>query len=144
MSLTKETIAAIRLSWSIAEPQAASLLSRFYDTLFAMDPSVAEMFSGTDMAAQKAKLGAALGLVVREVDNPGTLFPALTALGRRHADFGVTSEQYDLVGAALLSAMEETLGERFCAKTRDAWANAYGAVAAAMIAGAESAAMKSA
>lgn len=144
MSLTKETIVTIRQSWAVAEPHATTLLTRFYEILFEMDPSVAGMFSGTDMAAQQAKLGAALGLVVREVENPGKLLPALTALGQRHGDIGVTADQYDVVGAALLSAMAETLGDSFCAETRNAWATAYGTVAGAMIAGAEANLRKSA
>ena len=110
-------------------------MTRFYETLFEMAPEAAGMFAGTDMSAQKAKLGAALGLVVKEVENPGALLPALTALGRRHADMGVTPEQYDVVGAALLSAMDDTLGDAFCARTRAAWATAYETVASAMIAG---------
>lgn len=137
MTLTTDKIAILRASWSGAEPHAEDLLTRFYARLFEMAPEAAAMFEGTDMAAQKSKLGAALALVIREIETPGKILPALHALGRRHAEFGVTAADYDVVGAALLTAFAETLGDAFCDTTRDAWAAAYTSVASAMIAGGE-------
>ncbi len=137
MTLTTDKIATLRASWSSAEPHAGLLLTRFYDRLFEMAPEAAAMFEGTDMDAQKSKLGAALGLVIREIEAPGKLLPALHSLGRRHAAFGVTPADYDVVGAALLAAFAETLGDAFCEATREAWATAYTTVASAMIAGSE-------
>lgn len=137
MSMTAQTVATLRQSWSQAEPMAGTLLTRFYETLFEMAPQAAAMFSGTDMEAQKSKLGVALGLVMLELEAPGKLLPALHALGRRHAEFGVTEADYDTVGAALIAALSETLGDDFAPATRDAWITAYGTVASAMIAGAQ-------
>ncbi len=135
MTLAKEKIDMLRQSWAAAAPMAGTLLTRFYDTLFQMAPEAAQMFSGTDMEAQKGKLGAALGLVIREIETPGKILPTLQALGRRHAEMGVTAEDYDVVGAALISAFSETLGEAFDENTKMAWVAAYGTVASAMIAG---------
>ena len=144
MPLNKDMIITLRRSWNKAEPVASTLLHRFYETLFEMEPSVAKMFSGIDMAAQQNKLGAALGLVIREVENPGKLLPALEALGRRHGEIGVTPDQYDIVGAALLSALDDTLGDDFTNQTREAWSTAYATVAGAMIAAAEHPTLQSA
>ncbi|MEM1428281.1 MAG: globin domain-containing protein [Pseudomonadota bacterium] len=135
MTLSPDKIATLRSSWSDAAPHADALLTRFYAILFEMAPDAAAMFAGTDMEAQKSKLGAALGLVIREIETPGKILPALHALGRRHAAFGVAQADYDVVGAALLAAFAETLGDAFCDTTREAWATAYATVAAAMIAG---------
>ncbi len=137
MTLAKETIDTLRKSWAVATPKADALLTRFYETLFQMAPQAAGMFSGTDMESQKSKLGAALGLVVREIETPGKILPTLHVLGRRHAEYGVVPEDYDVVGAALISALSETLGDVFCENTKMAWVAAYGTVASAMIAGGE-------
>ena len=88
------------------------------------------------MEVQNGKLGAAPGLVIREIETPGRILPTLQVLGRRHAELGVTAADDDVVGAALISALSETLGEAFDANTRMAWVDAYGTVASAMMAGA--------
>lgn len=144
MSLAPETVAELRESWRIAAPQGEALTARFYEILFATLPKAAAMFSGTDMHGQGAKLGAALTLVVREADNPGKLLPVLHELGRRHDAYGVTPEDYETVGAALVSAMAETLGEAFSPSARAAWISAYGTVSGTMMAGATTLQLKSA
>jgi hemoglobin-like flavoprotein len=55
----------------------------FYARLFAGDPGLRALFA-TDMAAQGAKLFAALGRVVRSLDRLECVLPELRALARRH------------------------------------------------------------
>ena len=56
---------------------------------------------------------------------PFALVPALEALGRRHAGYGVEGRHYDTVGGALLDTLAECLGRTFTPKVRDAWAALY-------------------
>ena len=65
------------------------------------------------------------------------IVPAVQALGRRHAGYGVTPADYDTVGSALLWTFEQGLGPDFDAATRAAWAEAYGILASVMIEAAE-------
>lgn len=112
----------------IAEPAAAI----FYERLFALDPTLKPMFAHGDMAAQQRKLMAAIGFVVAHLRRPEVLVPAVAALGRRHAGYGVEPRHYDTVGQALLDTLAEGLGAAFTPKVRDAWAAAYGLLAALM------------
>ena len=108
------------------------LATTFYRHLFEIDPSAARLFAGVDMAAQRSKLARALGGVVHALDDPDRLLPVLAPLGKRHARYGVEHHHFDSVGAALLSALADTLGSAFTPEVRDAWATAYAIVAAVM------------
>jgi len=109
--------------------QAAAL---FYDRLFHLDPSLKKLFRG-DMKEQGRKLMAAIGVVVASLDNLERVLPTVRDLGRRHAGYGVQPAHYDTVGAALLWTLGQGLGSAFTPAVRDAWAAAYGALAAVMI-----------
>jgi nitric oxide dioxygenase len=78
-----------------------------------------------------------LTVVVKGIDRLDGLVPAVQALGRRHAGYGVRPAHYDLVGSALLWTLGQGLGDAFTDDVRDAWAQAYGTLAAVMIAAAE-------
>jgi nitric oxide dioxygenase len=74
-----------------------------------------------------------LSVVVKSLDKLDTIMPAIQALGRRHAGYGVRAEHYETVGVALLWTLERGLGEAFDEETRDAWTAAYGTLASVMI-----------
>ena len=124
--MTPTQIELIRTSWASVEPIADVAASLFYERLFEQDPAVRRLFRKTDMAAQKKNLMQTLTVVVKGIDRLEDLVPAVQALGRRHAGYGVRPEHYDLVGAALLWTLGQGLGDAFTDDVRDAWAQAYG------------------
>jgi hemoglobin-like flavoprotein len=136
MTLPTDTVALIRESWAVLARDPDALTTGFYEELFRIAPHYKPMFAGTNLPAQRKKLAAALALVVRHADNLGPVLEPLKQMGRRHADYGVSDDDYAVVGAALLTTMERQLGPIFSVAMRDAWATAYGAVAATMQAGA--------
>jgi hemoglobin-like flavoprotein len=73
-----------------------------------------------------------LGVVVASVDRLDKIVPAVEALGRRHAGYGVQAAHFETVGQALLDTLGIGLGEGFTTEVRDAWATAYGILAGAM------------
>ncbi len=86
-----------------------------------------------DLKEQKKKLMAMLGTVVSGLANIDMLMPAVRALGKRHAGYGVYEEHFAPVGAALLWTLEVGLGSDFTAEVKDAWTTAYQALSQAMI-----------
>lgn len=133
----QERVAAVREEYSrlvqasfehIVLIAAAEL---FYGRLFELDPSLQQLFHG-DMAEQGRKLMHMLTVAVRGLDRPEVLVPAVQALGRRHAAYGVTDAHYGIVGAALLWTLEKGLGDRWTRELGDAWAGMYGELAAMM------------
>jgi nitric oxide dioxygenase len=113
--------------------QAAAM---FYRRLFELEPGLRPLFKG-DMTAQGARLMAALRKVVGALDHLERVLPALRALGRRHAAYGIRPEHYATVGEALIWTLEQGLGATFTRETRRAWIDAYAGLAWPMIAAAE-------
>ena len=130
----------VRDSFALVEPIADAAATNFYDRLFQLDPSLQRLFAATDMAAQRRNLMQTLTVVVRGIDRLDTLVPAVEALGRRHAGYGVRAEDFETVGAALLDTLETGLGDAFTTETRDAWIAAYGILATVMQGAADAAA----
>ena len=85
------------------------------------------------MAAQRKILMQTLTVVVKSLDKLDQIVPAVQALGRRHAGYGVRESHYATVGEALLWTLEQGLGEAFTPDVRAAWTEAYGTLATVMI-----------
>ena len=49
--------------------------------------------------------------------------------------YGVCPDHFDVIGAALLSTLEQELGESFTPHVRDAWTAAWAVIATAMVRG---------
>ena len=130
--MTPHQIELVQTSFAKVLPIAATAADLFYGRLFEIAPQVRRMFPD-DLSEQKKKLMAMLGTVVAGLNRVDTLLPAVRALGRRHAGYGVTVEHYAPVGAALLWTLEKGLGEAFTAEVREAWAAAYGVLSQTMI-----------
>ena len=122
----------IRESWAQVAPIADAAATIFYDRLFELDPSLRRLFSQTDMAGQRRNLMQTLAVVVASIDRLESIVPAVEALGRRHAGYGVEAAHFETVGQALLDSLAVGLGEDFTAEVRDAWATAYGILAGVM------------
>jgi nitric oxide dioxygenase len=130
--MTPQQIADVKRTWAMVAPIADQAAILFYDRLFAIDPATRPLFRRTDMAAQRATLMGTLALVVKGLDELDRLVPAVEALGRRHAGYGVIAEHYASVGAALLWTLEQGLGAAFTPAVREAWTTAYGILAGVM------------
>ncbi len=131
--MTPIDIDRIRTSWAAVEPIADSAAGLFYGRLFELDPAIERLFRRTDMPAQRKVLMQTLTVVVKSLDKLDQIVPAVQALGRRHAGYGVREEHYATVGAALLWTLERGLGDAFTPDVRDAWADAYAILASVMI-----------
>lgn len=130
--MTPHQIKLVQTSFAQVAPIASTAADLFYGRLFEIAPEVRAMFPD-DLSAQKKKLMAMLGTVVAGLSHVDTLLPAVRALGKRHAGYGVTAEQYAPVGAALLWTLETGLAAAFTAEIEEAWSSAYTMLAGAMI-----------
>jgi nitric oxide dioxygenase len=136
--MTPTQVGLIRESWAAVEPIADAAAGLFYGRLFELDPALERLFRRTDMARQRQVLVGTLAVVVKTLDRIEELLPAVEALGRRHAGYGVRESHYATVGAALLWTLAQGLGEAFTPAVREAWTEAYGTLASVMIEAAKS------
>jgi hemoglobin-like flavoprotein len=122
--MTPNQIKLVQTSFAQVAPIAATAADLFYGRLFEIAPQVRAMFPD-DLGEQKKKLMTMLGTAVAGLNHLETLVPAVQALGRRHAGYGVKAQHYASVGSALLWTLEKGLGEAFTPAVKDAWATTY-------------------
>jgi hemoglobin-like flavoprotein len=126
-----QRIALVQHSFAQVVPIADQAADLFYARLFQLDPSLRAMFKG-DMREQKGKLMTMLRMVVVGLTQMEELVPAVQALGRRHAGYGVAEAHYATMGAALLWTLEQGLGAAFTPEVAAAWATVYTLLAGTM------------
>ena len=129
--MTPEQKELVQSNWKDVEPISETAADIFYARLFELDPAVRSMFKG-DMKQQGKKLMQMIGVAVHGLDNLGELTPAIAAMGKRHAGYGVEDSHYDTVGAALLWTLDKGLGEKFTADAKEAWTIVYTTLASVM------------
>ena len=133
--MTPAEIALVRQSWATIasnDEHAAEAGTLFYGRLFARNPELRPLFPAGPLTDQARKLSQMLGVAVASLDRLDTIAPAVEAMARRHAGYGVQDAHYDAVGAALLDTLALAHGPAFTPALRAAWAEAYGTVAGVM------------
>ncbi len=136
--MTPSQARLVQTSFATLAPQAEEVATAFYDRLFALDPALRRRFPG-DMAEPRRELMAMLALAVQALDRRATRVPALEALGRWHAAYGVEDAHHGTVGAALLATLASQLGTGFDTELEAAWAAYYALVSTIMRAAAQQA-----
>jgi hemoglobin-like flavoprotein len=125
-------------SFDLVIGRGDDLVSAFYRRVLA-NPNLAPLFGGVAMDLQKLKFLSTL-LALRNAWRRLTdLEPELEALGARHAAYGVEADQYPILCAALLEAMEEIAGSAWKPEYGESWRAAYAVVQESMLRGAASA-----
>lgn len=128
--MTPSQIELVQRSWMQVFALRETAATMFYDRLFALDPALRTLFK--DPAAQATKLFDTLDAVVTSLDEPGALARLGGALRASHAGYGATPARYETMRTALMWMLQASLGTHFTAPAREAWDEAYRALAGAM------------
>ena len=129
--MSPKQIALVQASWKQVQPIADQAAALFYSRLFTLEPSVKRLFRG-DMQEQGKKLMQLIGVAVNSLARLESIVPAVRALGRRHAGYGVEARHYSVVGSALIWTLAQGLGKDFTQEVEDAWRTAYRVLADTM------------
>lgn len=127
-----EQEALVRETWPVIAADAERAAARFYARLFEIAPDARALFAHVEMRAQGRKFMQMLEQIVSSLDQAPVLVADVAALARRHNAYGTEPGHYASVGAALVWAIEETLGSRATPEVSAAWRAAYALVAALM------------
>lgn len=129
--MNAQQIALVQKTFEKVEPIAQQTGELFYARLFEMDPTIRPLFKG-DIKKQALMLMTVIGLAVRGLDRPQSIQDAVSSLGGRHAGYGVGNADYNTFGAALIWALEQSMGSDFTPEVKEAWVEAYGVLSDAM------------
>lgn len=140
-------------SYRLIAPISETVGDLFYKRLFETQPQYRALFP-EDMSKQRRKLMTMLAFVAKSLDwteeqwreniqPDDDLFLVVLALGRRHhVLYKIPDEAYGPVGASLLWALEQGLGQAFTRDLRTAWSKLYNVLATSMQLGAKSSRIK--
>ena len=121
----------VQSSWKKVIPIREQAAELFYGRLFELDPKLKSLFSG-DMKEQGRKLTTMIATAVNGLNDLEAIVPAVQDLGKRHVDYGVSAEDYDTVGAALIWTLGQGLGDEFNSELESAWVTTYSLLADTM------------
>ena len=108
-----------------------TLATHFYQRLFNIAPHLRPMFP-VNLGLQKQKLVDTLQYAVDGLSHPETIVNQVRMLGLRHISYGVQPSHYDIVGEALLWAIQQQLGTTYNDEIEQAWVEAYTTLAQLM------------
>ena len=127
--MTPEAIRLVKESWKLVD--TSLLVEQFYAELFAAEPSVKSLFQ-TDTDTQKDKFDATVSEIIEHLGEPSGITEHVRTLGISHAGYGVFPRHYVLMEKVLIKTLEEHLGANFDVDTKQAWHDAYQAIANGM------------
>jgi nitric oxide dioxygenase len=131
--LTKKEIALIKKSWSsVKKIDPVAIGDIFYGKLFYDNPELRKMFP-QDIAELNKKISDMLDIIITRLEKLDELKGEIMAMAKRHVDYGVRPEHYNMVGKALLLTLQKTLGKDWTDELRDAWVNCYAVLSGTMI-----------
>lgn len=134
--LDQALIIRLRTTYEVARESGPRMAEIFYGKLFAAAPHLRQLFN-TEPKAQCEKLMASLDAIVRNFEAPIENAAMLTALGKRHVQYGAKPEHYGLVIELLVESMHEVLGDKVDEKGLDEWRLALRLVSNQMLSAAE-------
>lgn len=126
----------IEASVPVLREHGLAITTRFYQSLFAAHPELKQIFNMGNQASgvQQQSLAAAVFAYAANIDNAAALGPVVERIVHKHVSIGVAPQHYPIVGQHLLAAIQFVLGEAATPALLAAWDEAYGLLAAQLIA----------
>lgn len=134
--LTESQLAVIKQTVPILQEHGETLTRHFYQRMFRENPEVLAFFNPAHQHAgtQQRALAGAICAYAQNIENPAVLADAVELIAQKHVSLQILGEHYPIVGANLLAAIQEVLGEGATEAVIDAWGAAYGVLADILIA----------
>jgi len=131
--VTTMDITLIKKSWiDVRKIKPEILGDVFYTKLFYEHPELRKMFP-QEMEEQNKKLIDMLNIIIERLEELDELKDEIIAVAKRHVDYGVKAEHYDMVGTSLLWTLQKALGKDWTEELKTAWTNCYTELAGTMI-----------
>lgn len=131
-SLVDSRGSAIWAAFCAIAPVLPQVVEHFYALLFERHVGLRDMFS-RPAPLQRRMFGEAIAALAEHAGDSAWLHEHLEALGRRHAEYGVTNEMYDWARRAFMDAISEALlPRRLPPDVRETWERTLDAITEAM------------
>ncbi|QOP42614.1 hypothetical protein FJR45_01030 [Sulfurimonas sediminis] len=124
MSLSQETVTAVKKTIPLVGKNAEKITTRMYEILFSKYPETKPLFANAQ-SDQHKKLAGAIAAFAANIDNLDALSAAVEKMANTHVQTKVKPEHYPMVADALITAMGDVLGDDFTDEYKQAWVEAY-------------------
>ena len=133
--LSPETRTIIKSTVPVLEQHGTAITTVFYKNMFEAHPELLNIFNHANQkkGRQQAALANTVYAAAVHIDNLEAILPAVVQIANKHVSLGIKPEHYPIVGDYLLKAIKEVLGDAATDEIINAWAEAYGVIAAAFI-----------
>ncbi|MYN40452.1 NO-inducible flavohemoprotein [Duganella sp. FT109W] len=134
--LSTEHKAIITATVPILEEGGEALTRHFYQSLFRDYPHVKPLFNQANQqdGNQQRALANAVLMYAKNIEKLEKLGPLVGTIVNKHVSLQIQPEHYPIVGAALLKAIREVLGDQVATDAViEAWGAAYGQLADILI-----------
>ncbi|MDP8566499.1 globin domain-containing protein [Methylophilus aquaticus] len=125
----------IDASVPVLREHGLAITAAFYQNMFEAHPELKNLFNMGNQAngSQQQSLAAAVFAYAANIENTAALAPVIERIVHKHVSVGIKAEHYPIVGKHLLGAIKQILGNAATADLLDAWAEAYGLLADALM-----------
>lgn len=132
---SKKTIAIVKATAPVLKEHGETITEVFYKILFEKHPELRDVFNMTNQkkGTQPKALANAVFQYAVHIDKLSMLGDAVESIAQKHTSFSIPKEAYPIVGENLLIAIKEVLGDAATTEIIDAWAEAYGDLAAIFV-----------
>ncbi|QDV24614.1 NO-inducible flavohemoprotein [Aureliella helgolandensis] len=129
--LSEKTIRIVKEITPLVAANAETITRRFYERMFEANPEVKAFFNQAHQhtGGQQKALAGAICAYFTHIDNPAVLMPAVELIAQKHVSLGIKPEHYPIVGANLLAAIKDVMGDGATDEIIEAVAQAYGFLA---------------
>lgn len=137
--LSDQTKAIIKSTAPVLQKHGKEITARMYQIAFTARPEYKRFFENTwmkhplDGGPQPARLAEAVCAYAQNIDNLDALKGPLEHIAHKHTNMRVIAEQYPVIGASLLQAIKDILGDAATPEVMAAWGEAYNFLADILI-----------
>ncbi|MCJ7765147.1 MAG: globin domain-containing protein [Thiovulaceae bacterium] len=122
--MNEKTKAIIKSTAPVLKEKGEEITTVMYQVLFERNPELKELFKDAEPEQYK-KLANAVYAYAANIDKLEVLGKGIENMASVHVKTKILPEHYPLVGGALLSAIEQVLGEAATPEIMSAWKEAY-------------------
>ncbi|WP_435171390.1 NO-inducible flavohemoprotein [Falsirhodobacter sp. 1013] len=125
--LSSTTVAVVKATVPALAEHGAAITAAMYARLF-QDPEIRALFNHANQGEdghQVHALAAAILAYARNIEDLSVLTPVVERIAQKHVGFHILPEHYPFVAEALLTAIQDVLGDAATEDILTAWGEAY-------------------
>ena len=126
-----KSIAIVKATAPVVKEHGKEITQRMYEIAFGERPEYRRLFVNTWMKGpeeakkQAGRLAGAVYAYAANIDNLEALSGPIQHIAKAHVATNIVAEHYPVIGACLMEAIKDVLGEAATPEVIDAWTEAY-------------------